>query len=109
MTKDAKIFYEPHPVTPERKAELRAQGFTILDAAFDPNRGVDAPSVVQDESAQPSTDAPFDIGTDSGEQFSDEQLRAIIEQETGSAPHHRMGRAKLIETFNALNAKAAGE
>lgn len=31
-----KIHYEPHPVSPERKAELRAQGFTILDAVYAP-------------------------------------------------------------------------
>ena len=30
------IHYEPHPVSPERKAELRAQGFKIIDAAFAP-------------------------------------------------------------------------
>jgi hypothetical protein len=30
------IHYEAHPVTPERKAELRAKGLTILDAAFAP-------------------------------------------------------------------------
>jgi len=30
------IAYEPHPVTPERKAELRAQGFKIIDARFAP-------------------------------------------------------------------------
>lgn len=59
--------------------------------------------------AMPSTGAPFDIGTDSGEQFSDEQLRAIIEEATGAPPHHRTGRAKLIEMFNELNAKAAAD
>jgi len=32
-----KIIYEPHPVSPERKAELRAQGYKILDARFGPN------------------------------------------------------------------------
>ena len=31
-----KIIYEPHPVSPERKAELRAQGFKIIDAVFAP-------------------------------------------------------------------------
>lgn len=31
-----KIAYEPHPVTPERKAELLAQGFRIIDARFKP-------------------------------------------------------------------------
>ena len=30
------IHYEPHPVTPERKAELRAKGLTIIDAKFAP-------------------------------------------------------------------------
>ncbi len=33
-----KIAYEPHPVTPERKKELRDQGYKIIDARFDPNR-----------------------------------------------------------------------
>jgi hypothetical protein len=32
----SKIIYEPHPVSIERKAELRAQGFIILDAIFKP-------------------------------------------------------------------------
>lgn len=30
------IAYEPHPVSPDRKAELRAQGFKIVDARFAP-------------------------------------------------------------------------
>lgn len=30
------IIYEPHPVSAERKAELMAQGFRILDAKFAP-------------------------------------------------------------------------
>lgn len=31
-----KVIYEPHPVTPERRAELRAQGYKIIDAQFAP-------------------------------------------------------------------------
>ena len=31
-----RVIYEPHPVSPERKAELRAQGFKIIDARFAP-------------------------------------------------------------------------
>jgi len=31
------IIYEPHPVTPERKAELRGKGYTIVDAVFAPD------------------------------------------------------------------------
>ena len=30
------IIYEPHPVTPERKAELLAQGYCIIDAKYQP-------------------------------------------------------------------------
>lgn len=33
---DGKIIYEPHPVSPERKAELRAAGYTIIDAIYEP-------------------------------------------------------------------------
>lgn len=31
-----KVAYENHPVSPERKAELRAAGFKILDVRFKP-------------------------------------------------------------------------
>lgn len=34
--KEKQVWYEPHPVSPERKAELRAKGFQIIDAAFMP-------------------------------------------------------------------------
>lgn len=30
------LIYERHPVTPARKAALRAKGYTIIDAAFAP-------------------------------------------------------------------------
>ena len=32
-----KIAYEIHPCSRERKEKLRAQGFKIIDAQFDPN------------------------------------------------------------------------
>lgn len=63
-------------------------------------KGVELPEFTETASAG----FPDDLGADSGEQFSDEQLRAIIEQETGKAPHHRTGRSRLVETFNELNA-----
>lgn len=34
--KEREIRYEPHPVTPERKAELVALGYRIIDARFKP-------------------------------------------------------------------------
>jgi hypothetical protein len=40
---DAKIIYEPHPVSPERKAELAGQGFKIIDEIFAPADAKPAP------------------------------------------------------------------
>lgn len=40
---ELKIAYEPHPVTPERKAELRKQGYRIIDARFKPADAASAP------------------------------------------------------------------
>ena len=37
---DKPIAYEPHPVSPERKAELIADGFRIIDAVFAPKGDV---------------------------------------------------------------------
>ncbi|HEY9145983.1 MAG TPA: hypothetical protein VIN36_04805 [Thiobacillus sp.] len=34
--KQRPIRYEPHPVSPERKAELQAAGYQIIDARFGP-------------------------------------------------------------------------
>lgn len=36
MSKSQDVIYEPHPVSPERKAELRAQGLRIIDIQFKP-------------------------------------------------------------------------
>lgn len=47
------IAYEPHPVTPERKAELVAQGFRILDAAFKPPEAADEPPEAEAAAAKP--------------------------------------------------------
>lgn len=33
---DEKVVYEKHPVTAERKAELRQKGYKIIDAKFAP-------------------------------------------------------------------------
>lgn len=95
MTNERKIAYEPHPVSPDRKTELRAAGYKILDARFDPDGH---PALAPDTVAN-------GLGSESGDQFSDEQLRAAIEAATGKAPHHKLGREKLIEQFNKLNAE----
>ncbi len=45
------------------------------------------------------------IGTDSGDQFSDEQLRDAIEAVTGKKTHPSMKRENLIAQYNKLNAQ----
>lgn len=138
-----RIAYQPHPVSPERKAELRDKGYKIIDVRFAPadtkpaeeKLRNDGPTVEQYVAAgylaknypptgYASRSAPegieaaiaaqegggkVDLGTDSGEGLSDDQLRAAIETATGQKPHHLLGRAKLIEQFNALNAEAASK
>lgn len=49
------IIYEPHPVSPERKAELRAQGYKILDARFAPE--ADAQEEAPKRRGRPRKDA----------------------------------------------------
>lgn len=67
-----KVIYEPHPVSAERKAELRAQGFRIVDVAFAPEDYV-------------APEAPANEGGESGEtglsasQLKDELKKRNIE------------------------------
>lgn len=56
-----KIAYEPHPVTPERKAELVGQGYKIIDAVFKPADAEDAPKrgrKPKAEAAEPADETP---------------------------------------------------
>ncbi len=64
MTMSRPIAYEPHPVTPERKAELLAAGFKIVDAVFKP---ADAPA----KPAQPP--APKSGGKRAADATTDQQ------------------------------------
>lgn len=56
------IIYEPHPVSPERKAELQAKGFRIVDARFAPPEAKKAPKVVEAAPApEPVEVAPVEV------------------------------------------------
>jgi hypothetical protein len=46
------------------------------------------------------------IDFDSGDAFSDDQLREAIKEVTGKAPHHKMGHDKLVARFDELNEQA---
>ena len=55
------VIYEPHPVTPERKAELRIKGFRIIDARYAPegwDDGLQTEETEAEAEAQPVDAAP---------------------------------------------------
>jgi len=55
MSKSENVIYEPHPVSPERKAELRAEGLRIIDIQFKPT---DVEPEAQAEAAAEPQPAP---------------------------------------------------
>lgn len=62
--KEQKIIYEPHPVSPRRKAKLRAQGYKIIDARFDPNPKKPAPKKADADKKPGPTPAASDTNKD---------------------------------------------
>jgi hypothetical protein len=62
----SKIIYEPHPISPARKAKLQAEGYKIIDAAFAPagapiHQKLDVEdAATQTEEAQVAVEADID-------------------------------------------------
>ena len=84
------IAYEPHPVSPERKAELVAKGYRIVDARFAP---ADAKPVVTNLVKPPVI-----------EDNDEAEVAAFIEaafddmnEELAEAPKPRRGRKKKAD------------
>lgn len=61
MRKQREIIYEPHPVSPERKAELLAAGYKIIDARFAPD------GYVHPDAAKPARKTKQAVSDDSAE------------------------------------------
>ena len=81
----AKIIYEKHPVSPERKAELRDKGYKIIDARFKPTRA-----------EEPTKDAP-PVG-DGLDELDAAQLHELA-KERGVKVHHAAGADKVREAL----------
>lgn len=79
-----KVIYEPHPVSPERKAELRAQGYRIIDARFKP----------ADEPADPAD-------TNADGKVTAAELKAAL-TEAGVKFHANLGKDKLAALWAAF-------
>lgn len=50
--KEREVYYEPHPVTPERKAELVKRGFRIVDSKYAPDTEKPAEKSKEDAEAE---------------------------------------------------------
>lgn len=81
----AEIIYEPHPVSAERKAELREKGYKIIDARFKPA-----------DAEKPAKSAP-PVGDDL-DGLDAEQLHALA-KERGVKVHHAAGADKVREAL----------
>lgn len=94
-----KVIYERHPVTPERKAELRQQGYTIIDAVFAPKghghtEAKRQQAVVQVETSQINA-------VDGLDELDTEQLRALA-KERGIKVHANAGADKVREALRSV-------
>lgn len=89
-----KIAYEPHPVSPKRKAELRTQGFRIVDVRFKPVGAV-APKAAMPVVAPKLTVAELDA------KMTVEDLRKLLTMR-GIAFHGKTGRTRLLEMAKNL-------
>jgi hypothetical protein len=108
--KDFKMSYDHINIVDVRKGEklnvpdhlvygLVKEGFVTK-----PGSHVKAQTAAPENKMMPSHEDKAGIATDSGEQFSDRQLRDAIKEATGKSPAGRASRETLIEQFNQLNA-----
>ncbi len=72
-----------------------------VEAATDPDPDA-ANSAAGEGQAVKDPAGSMDPSANPAAALSDDDLRAAITQMSGDTPHHRTGRDKLIETYNAL-------
>ena len=88
------IVYEPHPVSPERKAELVAQGFQIVDAIYAPGYA-SVPARLLEPAlavAEPEDDTPLSVGKGPGGRWYVKRGREIV---TGPFPTEAAAKAAV--------------
>lgn len=89
------IAYEPHPISPERKAELVAQGYRIVDAKFAPAdaKPVTTNVVTPEPQPEPQPIPPAIEDSEEIAAFIDAEFDDI-EEELAKAEKPRRGRKK---------------
>lgn len=122
-----KVIYEKHPVTPERKQQLRSQGYTIIDARFAPKgyvhpdantsgdasgnaaavdvadaHGAPTHDAVQDQVAAHQDDDSQSAAGDNLEGMTLDELKELA-KELGVKVHANSGADKFIEAIRAAD------
>jgi hypothetical protein len=100
MSTDRKTIYEPHPVTPERKAQLQAKGYRIVDIVHKPvdyegNDEATTPADVVNASVLSNTPNE-DLSSKT-----EDELRDIYKAKFGKDAHHKMTVKSLIIKISA--------
>lgn len=69
-------------------------------------------AIINEADFDPAIHQPFDAAAKAPEPTkpeegpTEDEMRAAIKEATGKAPHHKLGREKLVEQFLALNSEA---
>lgn len=99
-----KTIFEPHPVSPERKRELRSKGYTVLDAAFAP-KGYEYPEKTPTPSVkattEPAVEPTAEPANDGLDDLDAEQLHALA-KERGIKVVHNAGADKVREALRGV-------
>lgn len=97
MAKDREIIYEPHPVSAERKRELIAAGYKIMDARFAP-AGHFLPDSEEALSEVTAEVEEVQAESDGLDELDAEQLHALA-KDRGVNVHHKAGADKVREVL----------
>lgn len=104
MKQDTKIAYEPHPVSAERKAELRAAGYTIIDEIYKPVESAVVQNDTGDQGGQ-GGNTPTSSGAEGGGDGSDDDEKPDPDKANSNNPAD-LTKKQLIEALKNLGVTA---
>jgi hypothetical protein len=89
----AKIIYEPHPISPARKAKLQAEGYKIIDAIFAPVGTPVHQKLDIEECVQEAAELEVEVELEAVDEPEEDAPEAYEAKEPSSKPSKR-GRPK---------------
>ncbi len=103
MKQGTKIAYEPHPVSAERKAELRAAGFTIVDEIYKP---VESDVVQNDDTGDQGGNVSTSSGAEGGGGPDDDEDPPVDPTKANSNNPNDLTKKQLVEALKNLGVTA---